>query len=99
MAVVDEVSAAVFDAGEGGANGGGKYKVAGLEGGEAAFWTEGMEGDYTWVEHEGELKCTHGFYEAHDMCPTVRGFVPRYEDKGGSGKGIKRYREGEWEYL
>lgn len=57
--------------------------MAGLEGGEAAFWIEGVEGDYAWVEHEGELEGAHGFYEAHDVGPAVRGFVPRCEEYMG----------------
>lgn len=55
--------------------------MAGLDGREAAFWTEGVEGDYAWVKHEGELERAHRFYEAHDVGPAVRGFVPRYEEK------------------
>lgn len=55
--------------------------MAGLEGGEAAFRTESVEGDYARVKHEGELERTHRFYEAHDVGPAVRGFVPRYEEK------------------
>lgn len=87
MAVIDEVCAAVFNTGEGGADGGGKDQVAGLEGGEAAFWTEGVECNYTWIQHEGELESAHGLYEAHDVGSAIRRFVARCEQKReGSGK-------------
>ncbi len=49
LAVVDEICTAVFDAGEGGADGRGENQVAGLRRGEAGLGWEGVDGNYAGI--------------------------------------------------
>lgn len=76
LAVVDEIGAAFFDAGEGGADGGGDDEVAGLRGGEAVGGGEVMQGEDARVEEEGEFEGAHGFDHAHGVGAAVGGFGP-----------------------
>lgn len=76
LAVVDEVGAAVFNPGKGGADGGRDDEVAGFGGWETCFRGEGVEGHYAWVKEEGQFQGTGGFEKAHGMGAAVGGFVP-----------------------
>lgn len=75
LAVVDEVCAAFFDSGKGGADRGWDDQVAGFRGGETCFRGEVVYGDYARVEEERKFEGTGGFEEAHGVGTTVGWFI------------------------
>jgi len=79
LAVVDEVGAAFFDAGEGGAEGGREEEVACFRGREAGGRFERVEGDDARVEEERELEGGGRFEETHRVGAAVGGFGAGWE--------------------
>ena len=82
LAVVDEVGAAFFDAGEGGPDAGRDDEVASFWVGEAVGVGEAVEGDDARVDEEGEFEGAHGFEHAHGVGAAVGRFVAGFEGAG-----------------
>ena len=79
LAVVDQVGAAVFDAGEGGAEAGRHEELAAVGGGEARFGRERVQRDDARVEQQREFERRGGFDEAHGVGAPVRRLRPGFE--------------------